>query len=317
MIIRLFIFFSIVFLGCAVEQTNEPKSVSEDDNLNFDLPVVGSIQTLDIMTWNIEFFPKTNTTSFYLESIINSINIDIIALQEITDQNEFNNLVSNLDGDWLGFRSENTSYGELAFLINQDNVAVTQNPYKLSSSYFSNLSSADFEYIFSYRAPYILKINFQNKEYVVVNVHYKCCGDGTLENEISNDEEYRRFQSSKYLKEFIDNEFYDQSVIILGDFNDNINDDINNNIFIEFINDNDNYYFADTDIANGSTSNWSFPTWPSHLDHILVTNELFNSYNNDMIFTLKIDNYVGWNFYETYISDHRPVIIKLSENLNL
>ena len=74
---------------------------------------------------------------------------------------------------------------------------------------------------------------------------------------------------------------------------------------------------ADTDIANGSTSNWSFPTWPSHLDHILITNELFNSYNNDMIFTFKIDNYIGWNFYETYISDHRPVIIRISEYLNL
>ena len=36
-----------------------------------------------------------------------------------------------------------------------------------------------------------------------------------------------------------------------------------------------------------------------------------------MIFTFKIDNYIGWNFYETYISDHRPVIIRISEYLNL
>ncbi|MAV59041.1 MAG: hypothetical protein CMG07_03710 [Candidatus Marinimicrobia bacterium] len=312
MLIRLLIFLKIVFLGCAIEQPYESNSLTDEENINFDLPTLGSDQTLDIMTWNIENFPKTNMTSFYLESIINSINIDLIALQEITDQNEFNNLVSNLDGNWLGFRSENTLYGELAYLINQDNLILTQNPYMLTSSYFNDLSSSDFEYIFSYRAPFVLNINFQNKDYVIINIHYKCCGDGILENEISYDEEFRRFQSSKYLKKFIDEEFNDESVIILGDFNDNINDDIDNNIFIEFINDDNNYYFADTDIANGSTSNWSFPTWPSHLDHILITNELFNFYNNDMIFTFKIDNYVGWNFYETYISDHRPVIIKIS-----
>jgi len=317
MIIRLLIFFKIIFLGCAIEQPYESNSFTDEENINFDLPNLGSDQTLDIMTWNIENFPKTNKTSLYLESIINTLNIDLIALQEITDQNEFNNLVSNLNGNWLGFRSENTSYGELAYLINQDNLTLIQNPYNLTSSYFPDLSSSDFEYIFSYRAPFVLKINFQNKDYIIINVHYKCCGDGLLENEISYDEEYRRFQSSKYLKGFIDSEFNDQSVIILGDFNDNINDDINNNVFIEFINDYNNYYFADTDIANGSTSNWSFPTWPSHLDHILITNELFNSYNNDMIFTFKIDNYIGWNFYETYISDHRPVIIRISEYLNL
>ena len=317
MIIRLLIFFKIIFLGCAIEQPYESNSFTDEENINFDLPNLGSDQTLDIMTWNIENFPKTNKTRLYLESIINTLNIDLIALQEITDQSEFNNLVSNLNGNWLGFRSENTSYGELAYLINQDNLTLIQNPYNLTSSYFSDLSSSDFEYIFSFRAPLVLKINFQNKDYIIINVHYKCCGDGLLENEINNDEEYRRFQSSKYLKEFVDGEFNDQSVIILGDFNDNINDDINNNVFIEFINDYNNYYFADTDIANGSTSNWSFPTWPSHLDHILITNELFNSYNNDMIFTFKIDNYIGWNFYETYISDHRPVIIRISEYLNL
>ena len=42
--------------------------------INFDLPNLGSDQTFDIMTWNIENFPKTNKTSFYLESIINTLN---------------------------------------------------------------------------------------------------------------------------------------------------------------------------------------------------------------------------------------------------
>ena len=80
---------------------------------------------------------------------------------------------------------------------------------------------------------------------------------------------------------------------------------------MDFINDEDNYYFADTHIANGPSSDWSFPNWPSHLDHILITNELFSDTINVM--TIKLDNFFigGWSKYENYISDHRPVGIKL------
>jgi len=41
-----------------------------------------------------------------------------------------------------------------------------------------------------------------------------------------------------------------------------------------FIND-PNYTFADLHIAEGPIENWSFPT-AFHLDHILITNELFD-----------------------------------------
>ncbi|SVD40514.1 uncharacterized protein METZ01_LOCUS393368, partial [marine metagenome] len=55
------------------------------------------------------------------------------------------------------------------------------------------------------------------------------------------------------------------------------------------------------------------PTWPSHLDHILITNELFDELDNSDIQTIKIDEYLdgGWNEYDQNISDHRPVALKL------
>ena len=78
-----------------------------------------------------------------------------------------------------------------------------------------------------------------------------------------------------------------------------------------------NYYFADINIAQGNSSGWSFPNWPSHLDHILVTNELFNMSGNQSVQTIKIDEYLngGWNEYDQNISDHRPVGIKLLVNI--
>ena len=63
-------------------------------------PEIGSDETLDIITWNIENFPKNNQTENYVIQIINDINVDIIALQEIQDQNAFDNLVDNLSGNF-------------------------------------------------------------------------------------------------------------------------------------------------------------------------------------------------------------------------
>ncbi len=66
-------------------------------------------------------------------------------------------------------------------------------------------------------------------------------------------------------------------------------------------------------IAEGNFADWSFPNWPSHLDHILITNELIDNQNINSVYTFKIDDYMnGWNEYDNYISDHRPVVINLN-----
>ena len=55
------------------------------------------------------------------------------------------------------------------------------------------------------------------------------------------------------------------------------------------------------------------PNWPSHLDHILVTNEIFSGFDSISVQTIKIDEYLegGWSEYDQNISDHRPVAIKI------
>ena len=97
--------------------------------------------------------------------------------------------------------------------------------------------------------------------------------------------------------------------------NDELNDPDYHNVFINFINDSENYLFVDEDIAYGSNANWSYPSWPSHLDHILITNELFDNFNKQdaLAMTVKIEEVLtgGWAEYEKYVSDHRPVVVRL------
>ena len=258
----------LLFISCS-EQTNV--DIINDNSF-------GSSSTLDIITWNVENFPKSNQTVDYMYDIISDINVDVIALQEIENQQSFDALINQLPNGWYGYRAENTDWGELSYLINTNNVTITHFPYTILDTY---------DHWFAYRPPYVVKISYNNEEFILINVHYKCCGDGILDNNYW-DEEYRRLQASYYLKDYIDNNFSDDNVIVLGDFNDDIAEDTNN-VFVDFISDYENYSFADMHIAEGPSSDWSFPGWPSHLDHILITNEI--ELDSFIIQTIKLDDY--------------------------
>jgi hypothetical protein len=67
-------------------------------------------------------------------------------------------------------------------------------------------------------------------------------------------------------------------------------------------------------ISQGNSADWSYPAWPSHLDHTLITNELFADFSkpNSIVSCIRIDDYMSsWNAYDNNISDHRPVGLKL------
>ena len=50
------------------------------------------MKPLDILTWNIENFPKNNNTVDTLSSIINDLYVDVIALQEIESNSSLNEI---------------------------------------------------------------------------------------------------------------------------------------------------------------------------------------------------------------------------------
>ena len=100
-------------------------------------------------------------------------------------------------------------------------------------------------------------------------------------------------------------------VFIVGDLNDSITDSESSNVFNNILNDS-TFYFADMSIALGTTSNWSFPTYPSHIDHIIINSNILDYPN--IIYetqTLLVENIFsgGFSEYDSYVSDHRPVLI--------
>jgi len=264
----------------------------------------GTDVTFDLVSWNIKWFPNNgNITSVNVQEILTNLDADIYALQEIEDTTLLKLTVSNIPGYECHFKS--SYYGGLAYVYNTNTIQVNSKYEIFTSNLYWNAFP---------RSPQVFEFTFLGEEYVVINNHFKCCGDGTLDEKNSNDEENRRLQAVTFLKQFIDDNFSTKRVFLLGDLNDNLTDDSENNIFQEFINDNANYLFADMEIAQGSSVDWSFPTWPSHLDHILITNEIVDDFQNlnSLVSVIRIDDYMGgWNNYENNVSDHRPIGLKL------
>ena len=266
----------------------------------------GTAVSFEAVTWNTEWFPLNGETTInYVSQIVEALDVDFLAFQEIDNFSSFAQMIedlTNFDGYYV-----DSEYSGLAFIYKPNTVTISE-IYEIytTQSYWRPFP----------RSPLVVELQFMNENFILINNHFKCCGDGYIDWGDNWDEEKRRYDASVLLKEYIDENFPNENVIVLGDLNDEITDASSDNVFQPFFDDDANYRFADMEVAEGSSADWSYPTWPSHIDHILVTNELFDELENATIETIKIDEFMsgGWNQYENNISDHRPVALKIEFN---
>ena len=133
----------------------------------------------------------------------------------------------------------------------------------------------------------------------------KCCDSGLK----------RRKKASRMLYDYIVSTNID-NYIVLGDWNDDLKDSENEHCFTPFLND-DNFYFVNEQIV-WDLNQASYPKHPyfSFLDHILVHKSLVSLESINNVITIPIDDYMnGYDIYETYISDHKPVLLSFTINL--
>lgn len=257
------------------------------------IPFPGTDQSLDIVTFNVETFPINGYTSVIaVANLLKTIDADVYALQEVASEAGFNQLLDLMPGYAGIFYLINNSDWNLAYIYKASEISIHSSSTRLlfpDSQYFP-------------RPPFEIQIhsNDLNLDIYLINNHLKCCGGS--ENETS-----RRI-AAEMLKEYIEASRPDDPVIILGDLNDEITGTVSNeNPFLNFINDPEDFKFTDMRIAQGSQLWWSYPSYPSHIDHILITDELFSMADTTVVYKAA----PCYSDYSTYISDHRPVGIKL------
>lgn len=264
----------------------------------FNVPSYGRENSLEAVTWNMEWFPKANDTTLQaVAELMLDIGADIFAVQEIGKINEFSKLMSYLPG--YNFEiTRQSSFFDQAIIYNT----------KYLTPIWRDEPFADSDYNFAGRPP--LKVDFIWKHgdtetvISVVDLHMKCCGNGLARRKKAADELY------DYFMDHIETGF--DNIIALGDWNDDITDKGIEQSWNVFLDDTENFQWATMQIVN-DPEQASYPSWPSFLDHILIGKGLFAEFEaSGFVQTLPVEKWLGsWENYEAIISDHRPVLLRL------
>ena len=276
---------------------------SDDQDINivqtsnqWDFPSINNVNGLDIITWNCEFFPTNgDSTIDALSEAIIEMNPDIVAFQEIKKRGWFSKLMMYLP-EYDFIISQQSSFMDQAIIYKKD----------LFDLVARKELFAENDYFFAGRPPLQCDLLFKenNQKLSIINLHMKCCDSGLQRRKLAAQQLY------DYVKENINNSLSNQ-YIILGDWNDDLKDDIGEHCFDSFINDN-TMFFPTLDITY-DLEQASYPKEPyvSFLDHILVSNSLVDG-KKYIVKTIPIDEYMGsFDIYEKYISDHMPVLLSI------
>lgn len=286
--------------SCGENHKITPPDVDVDVN-----PIeFGTANTLDIVTWNLREFPLTPNTINLLVEIIPQMKVEVFALQEIMDPASLRALASLLP-DYEAVVYDAGSTWALGYLYDTSSV-------ELKSEYtiYSGMGRP------FPRPPYVLKMAFEGSDYFLINNHFKALGDNYIDESDPWDEEMRRREASTLLEEYIHTYLPDKRVVMLGDLNDQIQEPRTTNVFLPFLDRPEEYLFATMPIAQNPTYDTvSYPTYLSIIDHILITNELFDEFTaaGKTCRVILVENLLGgYTTYFNLISDHRPVGIRLN-----
>ena len=268
-----------------------PDTLSINPNQDlWNIPNQNAWEKLEVMTWNIKNFPISNNTINYVHEIITDMLPDVIAFQEINSNSALNSLSNSITA--YEFISSGSG---LVVAVRKDVIEI--------SSWGTLFPSQGYE--FAWRYPLVINLNWvcgQNATpLTIINIH--------LKSGSSSDDFNRRTASCEYLIDYV-NDNPDENIIILGDYNDDITDSENNNSLWPLVSA-DNISFATLPIANIDYYA-SYPSWPSFIDHIALSSNLFDELNSGNITTIRIDDYTGYSNFQNNISDHRPVIWSFS-----
>lgn len=289
--------------------------------------------TLDVVTWNMEFFgaaqadfgPEDEESQF-LEAlqVIKTLDADLYALQEVSDESLLERLVDSLPHYALvcsGYYSYYFNPGSgfpaqrLCFIYNQRTIRPVENRAMFAELY-ENAGNGATDLLNDYpvsspasfwasgRLPFMLVADVEQHDKTervyFINVHAKS-GSG--------DKDFiRRAYDAQVLKDSLDVYYSDKHVMILGDFNDDVdvsitsNRDSPYNIFTE---DKNYTFYTKTLSAAGLRSTYYYGDM---VDHILISDELYDNYLNlseEVHYEVYHENYVSTT------SDHFPVSLRL------
>jgi hypothetical protein len=294
-----YLFVVIGVLTLLLTKCNQRNSTAPDeelpDSVRIDIPSFGTDNSLDIVSWNVENFPKlSEQTVEDVTSIVKELDADIYGMVEISDTTSFRMLINNLDG-YNGIYSTDQygagNYQKTAVLFKKNIVSISNKEMLFTDDY-------DFP-----RPPLKVYVTAQKGaqlfDFTFIVLHLKAYADP--------ESEARRRSACQKLKNYIDGKLGsspDKDYIVVGDWNDELTDPPPDNVFQVFLDDTADYRFLTLDLPSGDYT-YIGGSFRSNIDQILITANAESEYDSGTTSVIKIDQY--FNAYVNEVSDHRPV----------
>ncbi|MFN5919863.1 MAG: endonuclease/exonuclease/phosphatase family protein [Bacteroidota bacterium] len=268
------------------------------------VPKYGNDTLLDVACWNVEWLGNTsngptNEALQYsnVKTIINNADVDMWGLCEVSDNTTWMNLLNDLP-DYDGAIATYSQTQKTALLFKKNMFTM--------QSWQMVLTESQYNYDFADRPPLevVLTTKGNNKTdtlYVYV-IHLKAFDD---------QESYtRRKNAAAYLKTFLDANRKNDKVMVIGDWNDDVNQSIwsgaTQSPFVNFVTDSPNYFFISKRLSDLGKASYAF-SGGSMIDHILINNSNNPYYvaNSSRVLD-SLPFYISG--YVNNTSDHYPVM---------
>jgi hypothetical protein len=270
------------------------------------LAPVGTDTTLDLATWNMEFFPLRLPGDYdcphpidesredAAADLINLLELDIIAVEEISDAAGFQELLDLLPG-YEGILSPEVrgcNYQRPGLIYRKDQVTI----------HGSRLIFTGDTYAFP-RSPLEVDLTISANGHAyrlhIIVVHLKASGDSESQD--------RRRSATAQLRTYLDQQAAldpDANYMIAGDWNDVLNEPVSVSSFPAFLSSPSDYKFLDMSMAG----NRDYASIGNVLiDHLMVNRAACPDFADARVATLRLDRVVAGY---SNIADHRPVMVR-------
>lgn len=305
-------------------------------------------ESLDVVAWNLEWFGSTNygptneaLQKANIKTVVKTLNADLFTLVEVSNLSVFESVVAELNSE--GFVYKDTCSSRLSYEDNGEDGQRICFLYK--PSVFSNVSArhmfqslddslnnmltptvlANFpdeeksRFWASGRLPFILTADISLPAQPLTNISF--VGVHARANTSTNPTEaLSRYNMRKFdveaLRDSLAVYYPDSAIIILGDFNDDLDFTVANNAGVlddvssyeAYINDPTEYKLVSKKLSlNGKKSTTGFSDM---IDHLITTNELASQYIPNSVRVGNPEAYIA--AYGSTTTDHYPVMARFN-----
>lgn len=288
-------------------------------------------KTFDVTTWNINWYGNTanGPSNEALQQanvlqVLDSLKSDLYFLEEVSNPTAFKNLVAKMKG-YEGVCSSAISAGGVAddaqrvcFIYRTDVVkSVSTRPLLTGATNLPNYPSDPARFWASGRLPFLMvadvTVDGVKQRLHIVGIHARANTGGTSGTEADRELQYRqRKYDVEVLKDSLDAQFPKENIIIAGDFNDDVDETVSvisstkESSYKKYVDDAERWQTLTKALSDDGYR--SYVSQENMIDHILISNELKNSYLSSSVGVA-----LPFTFLKNYTattSDHLPVFAR-------